>query len=340
MKFRSYIKRHANPSGPWTIPDVCAAYHWPTNATCRGAIGIIELGGGWHQSDVTAAFSNMNLPPPVVTDISVDGTKNTPGSDADGEVALDIQVAGASYAVATGRAAEIRIYWCQNIAEGVHKAAADGCAACSISWGAPEEVWGKPACVDMNDAAMLADQLGMATFAAAGDNDADDGDKSPSVDCPACCPHIIGCGGTSLPSGGPEVVWNNNPGRANGEGTGGGYSSFFAAQAWQIGAPKAPSGLGRMVPDVAANADPATGYIVVLNGQEQVFGGTSAVAPLYAGLVAALSINPGLLGAELFRNRAWFNDITSGSNGTYAARIGPDPCTGLGSPRGAAFNLR
>ena len=332
MKFHTYIKKRASPSSPWSIPKLCAAYGWPANAPGTGAIAIVELGGGWNRADVTAAFAAMGLPAPSITDVSVDGTKNTPGGDADGEVALDIQVAGGAFAVATGRPANIRIYWAQNIAEAVHRASVDGCSVCSISCGAPEESWGKPACQDMNDTAMVAGTVGMAVFAAAGDNDADDGNSQPSVDCPACCPHIIGCGGTSIPVGGSEAVWNNNPGRANGEGTGGGYSVYFPRQTWQLGAPVGPKGLGRMVPDVAANADPDTGYIIVLDGQEQVFGGTSAVAPLYAGLVAALSDKPGLLGAEFFRNKSWFNDVTSGSNGVYAARIGPDPCTGLGTP--------
>jgi len=338
---KSYIKRpHSVVEKPWSIPDLCSAYDWPTQAPGGSVIAIVELGGGWKQSDVDQAFAAMQLPAPTITDVSVDGTTNTPDvSDADGEVALDIQIAAGAYAFATGAAANIRIYWSQDIASAVLKAASDGCDVCSISWGAPEEEWGMSAVDAMNDAAQTAARIhGMTVFAASGDNDSDDGYRSPAVDCPACCPYVIGCGGTMKPESGVETVWNEQPGRARGEGTGGGYSKFFPAQAWQKGAPKAPHGLGRMVPDVAANADPNAGYEIVLNGQVQAIGGTSAVAPLYAGLVAAVwGPKPGWITPDLYNAPGWFNDVTLGNNGTYAARIGPDPCTGLGSPRAGKF---
>lgn len=330
---KSYIKRAATAQQPWTIPDLCASYDWPVGLPPGGIISIVELGGGWNASDVVTAFSRMNLPVPLITNISVDGTVNSPGGDADAEVALDIQVAGAAYSMATGEAAVIRIYWSQDIAAAVDMATRDGCAVCSISWGAPEEEWGTTAVYEMNVAAVNAHKHGMAVFAAAGDNDADDGAKTPSVDCPACCPQVIGCGGTTKPRVGVETVWNNNPGRANGEGTGGGFSRYFPSQPWQIGSPKPPHGLGRMVPDVAGNADPNTGYVIVLNAQEEVIGGTSAVAPLWAGLVAAVwGKAPGWILPSFYTNKVAFNDVTFGGNGTYAARIGPDPCTGLGVP--------
>jgi len=133
------------------------------------------------------------------------------------------------------------------------------------------------------------------------------------------------------------VVCNNNPGINDGEGTGGGYSTLFPVQTWQIGVPPAPSGLGRMIPDVSGNADPQTGYEIVLNGQLEVVGGTSAVAPLYAGLFAAFGNKLGFVTPKLYQNQAAFNDITQGNNGPdgmYKAGPGPDPCTGIGSPTG------
>lgn len=330
---RSYIKSAINPEQSWTIPDLLKTYCWPTNAQGGAIIGIIELGGGWNQSDLDMAFSRMGLPLPIIVNVSVDGTQNTPGSDADAEVALDIQVAAAAYSVATGHAANIRMYWTQDMALALEQAANDGCAVFSMSWGAPEEEWGDPAVYQMNSAAGSAWRKGMVSIAAAGDNDADDGQKAPSVDCPACCPQVLGCGGTTKPVTGPETVWNNNPGRSNGRGTGGGYSRYFPRQGWQLGAPASPIGLGRMIPDVAANADPNTGYEIVLNGQVVVVGGTSAVAPLYAGLIAAVyGPHPGWILPRFYSNPKWFTDITSGANGTYAARVGPDPCTGLGAP--------
>src|SRR5205085_7506439 len=101
---------------------------------------------------------------------------------------------------------------------------------------------------------------------------------------------------------------------------------------------------GRGVPDVAGVADPNTGYTILVDGMEGVIGGTSAVAPLWAGLIA-------LFNEELGKNVGWLhrslygtltehkalNDITSGTNGAYKAAIGWDPCTGLGSPNGQSM---
>jgi kumamolisin len=280
-------------------------------------------------------FTGIGQPVPSITDVSVDGTVNSkqnPNNDADYEVALDIQVAGAAYYAATGKAAEIRVYWAQDIAPAIAKATEDGCHVCSISWGADEATWGNQDLQTLESTAKAAVTAGMVVFAAAGDNDSSDGGpNAANVDAPASCPHVVGCGGTTKTST-SEVVWNDNPGTTNGEGTGGGYSTVFPAQAWQIGAPKAPAGLGRMVPDVAANADPSTGYEIVVYGEGTVVGGTSAVAPLYAGLFAALGKGSklGFITPTLWRNQKWFTDITKGSNGVYSAEVGPDACSGIG----------
>ena len=290
---------------PWNVPNLCSAYKWPTGLAGGGTIAIVELGGGWVQSDIDAYFKSINQPVPSITDVSVDGTKNNPNqntgsnSDADVEVALDIEVSAAAYYAATGKPATIRIYWAQDIAPAVQKAAQDGCDVCSISWGADENIWGTEAADEMESAAATATDLGMIVFAASGDNDSSDGGNTPAnVDCPASCPHVIGCGGTYKMSG-TETVWNDSPGQTNGEGTGGGYSTIFPTQSFQIGIPKPPSGSpygkGRMVPDVAADADPNTGYNITVHGANTVVGGTSAVAPLYAGLFAAFGNNLGFV---------------------------------------------
>jgi kumamolisin len=97
------------------------------------------------------------------------------------------------------------------------------------------------------------------------------------------------------------------------------------------------------VPDVASDADPATGYGVRVDGENLVVGGTSAVAPLWAGLVARLNHGlgtpVGFVHGRLYSPGAadTFRDITSGTNGGYAAGPGWDACTGLGSPNGAAL---
>ncbi|MGH7039480.1 MAG: S53 family peptidase [Stellaceae bacterium] len=341
---RPYLKTYfkLRPSGlapraagasPWNVPDLCTAYNWPNGLEGGGVIAIVELGGGWVQSDLDQFFGGIGQPPPQITNVSVDGTQNNPGvSDADGEVALDIEVAAAAYYMATGQPAVIRVYWAQDIATAVRAATADGCDVCSISWGADEANWGAQAGQDMENAAEAATASGMVVFAAAGDNDSSDGGPNPAnVDLPASAPHVIGCGGTrKTPTS--ETVWNNDPGTPSGEGTGGGYSTLFTPlPGWQVGAPNGP---GRMVPDVAANADPVTGYNIVLHGATTPIGGTSAVAPLYAGLFAAFGKKLGWITLKLWLNQTCFNDITEGDNGAFRARPGPDPCTGLGSPIG------
>ena len=101
------------------------------------------------------------------------------------------------------------------------------------------------------------------------------------------------------------------------------------------------------MPDVAGCADPATGYQVRVDGQSTVIGGTSAVAPLWAGLISRLAQSTGksfgLIQSQLYAGVTagtavpGFRDITSGSNGAYAAGPGWDACTGLGSPEGSTL---
>jgi kumamolisin len=137
-------------------------------------------------------------------------------------------------------------------------------------------------------------------------------------------------------------VWNENPNSA----TGGGVSAVFPLPSYQSNAHVPPSAnagqaAGRGVPDVAGDADPASGYQVRVDGQNLVFGGTSAVAPLYSGLLALinqkLGTRVGYLNPLIYSARAGtalFHDISVGSNGAYSAALGWDACTGWGSPDG------
>jgi kumamolisin len=343
-KLRPYFKKPrvphalASAAGPWTVPDLCAAYAWPRGLAGGGVIAIVELGGGWTKSDMTAYFASIHQPLPQIIDVSVDHTKNAPGGEADGEVALDIQVAAAAYYAATEKTATIRVYWASDIAPAVRAALRDGCDVCSISWGADEAIWGEAAAKDMEQAAIEATAAGMVVLAASGDNDSSDGgDTQANVDLPAGCPHVVGCGGT-LKTRATEVVWNDSPGSPSGGGTGGGYSTLFPMPAWQI-AGGAPRGPGRMVPDIAAVADPSTGYEIYFGGVPEIVGGTSAVAPLYAGLLAAAGKKLGFVSDKLWQHRDSFADITQGDNGMYHAQTGPDPCTGLGVPVGTKLDV-
>ena len=129
-----------------------------------------------------------------------------------------------------------------------------------------------------------------------------------------------------------------------------GGGSSGAGPGTGIGTVDADTGSGRGVPDVAGNADPLTGYQVVVGGQSQVYGGTSAVAPLWAALVVRLAqgsgekfglIQPALYaGVTPGTDVAGFQDITSGNNGAYQAGPGWDACTGLGSPNGTTLLAR
>lgn len=329
---RPYFKPAARGiARPWKVTDLCRAYTWPSGLAGGGVIAIVELGGARDPKNLAAFCKALGMPEPAVADVGAPFPSDPNG--ADGEVELDIQVAAASYWVATGKPAAIRVYWVQDIAAGVRAATADGCDVCSISWGADEAQWGRAAGLDMEAAAAAATAAGMIVLAAAGDNDSSDGGPTPAnVDLPASAPHVIGCGGTEKPEAGEETVWNDNPGRASGEGTGGGFSTLFPLPGWQTGAPR---GRGRMVPDIAANAEPRTGYEIVVAGAVQAIGGTSAVAPLYAGLFAAFGRKLGFVTPKLWANPLAFHDITRGNNGAFQALTGPDACTGLGSPNGA-----
>lgn len=345
-------------AGTFTPPDVAAAYNFPSGVDGSGqTIGIIELGGGYTTSDLQTYFSNLGLNQPSVTDVSVDGGQNSPGSQADGEVELDIEVAGS---IANG--ANIVVYFAPNTDQGFIDAVTDAVhdtthnpGIISISWGGPEDSWTQQSQTALNAALQDGAVLGVTITAAAGDNGSSDGESDGNlhVDFPASSPYVLACGGTRLTASGnsitSEVVWNET---ANQEGaTGGGVSNVFALPSYQnsAGVPTQPQTgfAGRGVPDISGNADPMTGYDIIVDGQDQVVGGTSAVAPLWAALIAllnqSLGKNLGYVNASLYSiPESDYNDITSGNNddsglGFYSAGAGWDACTGLGSPNGAAI---
>ncbi|MGA2538348.1 MAG: S53 family peptidase [Terracidiphilus sp.] len=337
----------AAPSS-YTPPQVAEAYQFPATASGSGqTIGIIELGGGYKQADLTAYFKSLGLAAPAITAVSVDGGKNSPTtpSSADTEVMLDIEVAAS---VAPG--AGIAVYFTPNTDQGFTDAITTAIhdttnkpSVISISWGGPESNWTAQAMTALDAACQSAAALGVTITVAAGDNGSTDGGTGNNVDFPASSPHVLACGGTELDANGStivsEVVWNE---LANGEGaTGGGVSNVFPLPSWQANANvPAPSGSagGRGVPDVAGNADPTTGYSIRVDGQTTVVGGTSAVAPLWAGLVAVanqqLGAEVGFIQPAIYAAKAAsaFNDITQGNNGAFSAGPGWDACTGLGSP--------
>ena len=169
-------------SGAWSVPIICDAYKFPPvgNAPGGGTIAIIELGGRWVHFDMKKFFNQNGMPIPDLTDISVDGVTNnthqSPTDDADFELALDIQIAGTAHtSTPQGKKPTFTSIGASDIAQCIRRAAADGCSARSMNWGADEAEWGHAALADLEAAAGEATAADMAIFAAAGDNDSSDG---------------------------------------------------------------------------------------------------------------------------------------------------------------------
>jgi kumamolisin len=341
----------------YTPVQVAEAYNFPSTVTGAGeTVGIVELGGGFSTTDLETYFHGLGVTPPSVTAVSVDGATNSPGTDpdSDAEVMLDIEIVGS---VASGAA--IAVYFAPNTDEGFIDAVSTAVndtthkpSVVSISWGESEDSWTSQALAQMEQVLTDAAGLGVTITVAAGDNGSTDGvdDGQQHVDFPASAPHALGCGGTTLQASGvritSEVVWND-PGDGA---TGGGVSRHFSQPSYQADA-RVPDNVdtgapGRGVPDVTGNADPDTGYQIYVDGSDQVVGGTSAVAPLWAGLIALLNQS---LGAPVgyaqprlypLLGSAAFHDITQGDNGAYSAGAGWDACSGLGSPDGEQLPAR
>jgi len=348
-------------SAGYTPRQVGAAYQFPEGYDGSGrTVALIELGGGYDDAGLAQYFQSIGVAAPKVTAVPVDGGANAPTGSADGpdgEVQLDIEVAGA---LAPGAA--YTVYFAPNTDQGFVDAIADAAhatptpTAISISWGGPEDSWTAQSRQALDAACADAVALGVTVLAASGDNGSADGESDGNAHCdfPASSPHVLACGGTRLTvtaegGYGGETVWNDT---ADGGGaTGGGVSAFFPVPDWQdrAGVPgNADTGsTGRGVPDVSGNADPESGYQVLVDGQEMVIGGTSAVAPLWAALVARIAQKAGrqlgLMQTVLYSGVApgsaqnGFQDVTSGDNGDYRAGAGWDACTGLGSPDGTTL---
>lgn len=347
----------------YTPPQLARIYNFPADVDGTGQrIAIIELGGGFDQADLDTYFSGLGITGPIVTAVGVDGAVNRPGQDptgADGEVLLDIEVVGA-----LAPKSDILAYFAPNTDAGFLDAiinashASPAPTTISISWGQSEDAWTAQARTAFDQALADANAMGVTVTAAAGDNGSADGvaDGKNHADFPASSPHALSCGGTRLdadPATGTirsETVWNDGTHSA----TGGGYSDVFPIPAWQVGKAahtqqhtqvpdptRAPAGQSRGMPDVSGVADPQTGYRVRVDGKDMVIGGTSAVAPLWAALIALFAQSTGRTFGQiqplLYSQKTGFRDVTTGNNGTYHAAAGWDPCTGLGSPDGTAL---
>jgi kumamolisin len=362
-------RKHAD-SGPGgqngvAATDFATRYNFPANFDGTGqTIAIIELGGGYRNNDLQVFFHEIGVPVPNVSSIAVDHAGNHPTTpaSADGEVMLDIEVAGA-----VAPKANFAVYFAPNngdkgfidaISAAVHDTQRKP-GVISISWGGPEVSTDQQGINAYHEIFAAAGALGITVCIASGDHGtaddaAADWDGKIHVDHPACDDLVLGCGGTQIDSG-QDVVWNdqtpfnkNVPG-GGGWASGGGISEIFAVPSYQLNA-HLPVSIdngkpGRGVPDIAMSA---TNYFSRVDGSEGASGGTSAVAPLMAALVARLNQakkkNVGFLNPFLYANATKVaHDVISGSNAIkntlkgYSAGPGWDACTGLGTPDGTAI---
>jgi kumamolisin len=327
-------------------------------------IAIIELGGGFRAADLKTFFREIGVPTPAVSAISVDHARNKPVGDpnsADGEVMLDIEVAGAVVPKA-----KIAVYFGPNsgdtgFVDAIRAAVHDSVrkpSVVSISWGEPEDLLDQQGIQAYHELFVEAATLGVTICVAAGDHgtadeDAAHWDGKIHVDHPSADPNVLSCGGTQIDATNTDVVWNDGTAfdKSTGQGGwagGGGISVLFPVPDYQAAANTVDSLVtgkpGRGVPDIAMSA---TNYYTRVDGSEGPSGGTSAVAPLMAALIARLNQatgkNVGFINPLLYENAAAFTDVTAGTNaitGTvqgYDAAVGWDPCTGLGTPIGTAI---
>ncbi len=357
---------------PWFIPtELAGIYNFPDADASKECIGLLEFGGGVETSDVTAYFQKIGVPAPNIQIVAVDGVGTDPTADPDstGEVMLDVDVAGA---LAGG--AKIAVYFSTfdekglvDILSAVINDEANDPGVLSVSWGWDENqpfngsniLWSAAAIDHVNHSLLAAAQLGITVCVSTGDDgsEAQVKDGNAHVNFPATSPYVLAVGGTTLharkgkngQAAVTEAVWNDGPG----SGTGGGVSDITPAPNWQEG--KVPRSInpgnfaGRAIPDVAANADPATGYLTMSGGQLGIVGGTSASAPLWGSLITRLNAllkgRVGNLNALLYGTigpAGVLRDITSGNNDTdglleghFQAGPGWDACTGWGVPDGA-----
>ncbi|MCJ7637428.1 MAG: S8 family serine peptidase, partial [Nitrososphaeraceae archaeon] len=341
VKVLDHIPRGTSTFTPLQLARL---YNFPTGLDGTGQkIGVIELGGGYNMSDFTTYFSMLGIQGiPRVTSVSVDGAQNNPNDPSVGanlEVILDVEIIAAIVPKA-----DIIVYFGINSYQGfynaINKAIIDNCNIISISWGAPEINWSTSMLNAYNNLFQTDANRNITILAASGDNGSSDGTNTLSVDFPSSAPYALGCGGTNLKANNDvtaiaqETVWNVNPINSA---TGGGISKTFAKPSYQN---NVVYNLGekRGVPDVCGDADPFSGYVIFAQGKTAIVGGTSAVSPLWTGLLSkvnqSLGRNVGFIHPILYANPNVCRDILQGNNGAYSAALKWDPCTGMGSPNG------
>lgn len=348
-----------------TPVQLAQAYQYPRSSgsdQSQGAgacVGIVELGGGWTTQNLTSTFGRIGLSNPNVVDVLVDGGVNDPtDAGSSGEVMLDIYCVGA--VIPSGK---IAMYFAPNSFQGfidtiiaATNDTVNNPSVISISWGTTDTNWSTPSRQAFDSALQAAIVRGITTFVAIGDfgTQAINGGPTYTVQYPGTSPYVVSCGGTIVTINNDytiasEVVWNQTS-----YSTGGGISTIYSIPSWQLGKGYTyktyPAGTvtalsSRGVPDISAMA---TGYQFYYSSSNTfgTFLGTSAVAPLLAGLMGRVNTlsnqRVGFINSTVYASSGAFSDITSGNNAApasvgYSATAGWDACTGLGRPIGTAF---
>ena len=354
----------------WYVPEELARrYSFPQGDGAGQTIGLLEFGGGYFPDDLQLFCRLAAIATPTVTPISVDGTSTSAKDGAEGEVMLDIEVVAGVCPQAT-----IAVYfahwgergWLKSLDAAVHGAQVKP-SVVSASWGNPEDagIWTKAAMDQVNEALKDGALGGLTVCVSAGDDGSSDadGDGLAHADFPASSPYVLAVGGTTIPKKTaplPDIVWFEGDGLRNDNGgsTGGGVSAVFSRPTWQQAITIEPVNphaiVGRVLPDVAANADwTVSPYLLCVDGGAQPNGGTSAASPLVASLIARINGQPGMtspvgyLTPLLYENGqdghplglTVCDDVVSGQNATaqvggYSAQPGYDAVSGWGTLNG------
>lgn len=346
--------RHTAVPGGWTAAPLRSAYGVTTGDGTGITVASVQF-SGWHSGDLSTYVTAAGIAMPDVTQVVVGtGNPTDTSSGGDFEVAMDQEILAA-----TAPKAKQRIYFAGNsTAQAVQlysRIATDAEAGLvqvvTSSWGMCEP-WADTdpqSRAGMEAALARIVAAGATVFSASGDEGGYDCSSSSSpdnrlaVDYPTASPYVVSVGGTRLtgaPGAWTETAWTQPSGGSTFKGYagGGGESSSVARPAWQSGV--AIGGTHRLVPDIAAMADPNSGFgtYATSAGGWVLGGGTSAAAPMAAGHLASTlsaagrTTGVGDVHAVLYAHPEAFRDVTAGDNLAYAATAGYDRATGLGAP--------